>query len=121
MLDGGPITAQRTAAISGLAIRRFGPDARAGATPGGTARHVAIIGAGVQGRSHLEVLGGVLPGMTLHVFDASPERAEALADAARATAGIAGGRGPSDGARGRRGGGRHRHRGVVRPGGRTGR
>lgn len=89
MLDGGPITAQRTAAISGLAIRRFGPDAGAGAMPGGTPRHVAIIGAGVQGRSHLEVLGGVLPGMTLHVFDATPERAEALADAARATPGIA--------------------------------
>jgi ornithine cyclodeaminase/alanine dehydrogenase len=88
MLDGGPITAQRTAAISGLAIRRFGPHAGAGATPAGRARHVAIIGAGVQGRSHLPVLGGVLPGMTLHVFDASPERAAALADAARATAGI---------------------------------
>src|SRR4029079_12860831 len=31
MLDGGPITAQRTAAISGLAIRRFGPAAGSGA------------------------------------------------------------------------------------------
>ena len=90
MLDGGPITAQRTAAISGLAIRRFGPDAGAGITPGATARHVAVIGAGVQGRSHLPVLGGVLPGSTVHLFDASLERAEALADVARATPGIAG-------------------------------
>ncbi|HYK95004.1 MAG TPA: hypothetical protein VE011_03930 [Candidatus Dormibacteraeota bacterium] len=89
MLDGGPITAQRTAAISGLAIRRFGPDAGAGAAPRSTPRDVAVIGAGVQGRSHLPVLGAVLPGMHLHVFDAAPERAAALADLARATAGIA--------------------------------
>jgi ornithine cyclodeaminase/alanine dehydrogenase len=90
MLDGGPITAQRTAAVSGLAIRRFGPDAGAGITPGTVARHVAVIGAGVQGRSHLAVLGGVLPGSTVHLFDASPDRAEALAGVTRATPGIAG-------------------------------
>jgi alanine dehydrogenase len=86
MLDGGPITAERTAAVSGVAIRHFGP--RAGAHEGGT--HVAIVGAGVQGRSHLSVFGGLLPGCHLHVFDASPERAQALAEVARATAGIAG-------------------------------
>jgi ornithine cyclodeaminase/alanine dehydrogenase len=90
MLDGGPITAQRTAAVSGLAIRRFGPDAGAGITPGSIARHVAVIGAGVQGRSHLPVLGGVLPGTTVHLFDPAPDRAEALAEIARTTAGIAG-------------------------------
>jgi alanine dehydrogenase len=89
MLDGGPITAQRTAAISGLAIRRFGPDAGAGVAPGATPRHVAVIGAGVQGTSHLPVLGGVLPGLTLHVFDAAPDRAATLAETARATPGIA--------------------------------
>jgi alanine dehydrogenase len=89
MLDGGPITAQRTAAISGLAIRRFGPDARAGGVAGATARHVTVIGAGVQARSHLPVLGGVLPGSTVHVFDTSPERAADLAEAARGTPGIA--------------------------------
>lgn len=85
MLDGGPITAERTAAVSGVAIRHFGPPA--GGHAGGT--HVAIVGAGVQGRSHLPVFGGVLPGCHLHVFDPSPERAAALAEAARATAGIA--------------------------------
>jgi ornithine cyclodeaminase/alanine dehydrogenase len=84
MLDGGPITAERTAAVSGLAIRRWGPAALAG----GGRTHIALIGAGVQGRSHLPVLGAVLPGATLHVFDRSPERAEALAAEARATAGI---------------------------------
>jgi ornithine cyclodeaminase/alanine dehydrogenase-like protein (mu-crystallin family) len=82
MLDGAPITAERTAAVSGLAIRRFGPAARPGI-------EVAMIGAGVQGHSHLPVLGHVLPGLRLHVFDRDPARAEALAEAARGTAGIA--------------------------------
>lgn len=87
MLDGAPITAQRTAAISGLAIQRFGPDAGvvAGARP---PRHVTIIGAGVQGRSHLPVIAGVLPGSTLHIYDPTPDRAAALADEALATSGI---------------------------------
>jgi ornithine cyclodeaminase/alanine dehydrogenase-like protein (mu-crystallin family) len=86
MLDGGPITAERTAAVSGVAIRHFGPGAQRGDR---SAPHVAIVGAGVQGRSHLPVFGGVLPGCTVHVFDRSPERAHALAEVARGTAGIA--------------------------------
>ena len=84
ILDAGPITAQRTAAISGVAIRHFGP---AGADRG-TVVGVALIGAGVQGGAHLPVLGAVLPGSTLHVFDRHPERAAALADEARRTPGI---------------------------------
>ena len=80
MLDGGPITAQRTAAVSGLALRRWGPGAGAA---------VALIGAGVQGHSHVPVLGHVLPGATLRLFDRDRARAEGLAEAARATAGIA--------------------------------
>jgi len=83
ILDAGPITAQRTAAVSGVAIRHFGPPAPAGA-------HVAIIGAGVQGRAHVPVVGAVLPGAILHVFNRHPEPATVLADDARATAGIAG-------------------------------
>ncbi|HUG29784.1 MAG TPA: hypothetical protein VMQ65_04610 [Candidatus Limnocylindria bacterium] len=95
MLDGGPITAERTAAVSGVAIRRFGPGAGPGVTgagaggPGAVDAHVAIIGAGVQGRSHLPVFGGVLPGCTLHVFDRDPARADALATLARSTPGVA--------------------------------
>jgi ornithine cyclodeaminase/alanine dehydrogenase-like protein (mu-crystallin family) len=85
MLDGGPITAERTAAVSGVAIRRFGPTAARGSS----GAHVAIVGAGAQGRSHLPVFGGVLPGCHVHVFDRSAERAEALAEVARRTAGIA--------------------------------
>ena len=80
ILDGGPITAQRTAAVSGVAIARFG---RAGAT------RAALIGAGVQGHSHLPVIGHQLPGVRLAIHDRQPDRAEALAAEARATPGIA--------------------------------
>jgi ornithine cyclodeaminase/alanine dehydrogenase-like protein (mu-crystallin family) len=82
IIDGGPITAQRTAAVSGVAIRRFGP-----AMSARTAR-AAVIGAGVQGHSHLQVFGHVLPGVALHLFDRDRARAERLATAARATPGI---------------------------------
>ena len=85
MLDAGPITAQRTAAISGVAIRHFGPRAQAGQS----SFDVALIGAGVQGHAHVPVIGAVLPGATLHVFDRHPDRAAALADEARRTTGIA--------------------------------
>ena len=69
ILDGGPITAQRTAAVSGVAIASFGPGAPwRGAGLGRPAR-VTLIGAGVQGHSHLEVLGHVLPGCSMTVVD----------------------------------------------------
>lgn len=83
ILDGGPITAQRTAAVSGVALSRFRPGRLA------RAPRAAIIGAGVQGHSHLEVLGHVLPGVELAIHDRHPDRADALVDAARATPGIA--------------------------------
>lgn len=86
ILDGGPITAQRTAAVSGVAIARFGPTAE---RLGGRAPVAAVIGAGVQGHSHLEVLGHVLPGVRLVVHDRYPERAGELAATARRTEGIA--------------------------------
>ena len=82
ILDGAPITAQRTAAVSGVAIRRFAPRVA------GRAARVALIGAGVQGRSHLPVIGHVLAGCELALFDRDPTRAEALANEARRTAGI---------------------------------
>lgn len=88
MLDGAPITAERTAAVSGVATRRFGPQAGPGGWASGTPVHVAIIGAGVQGHSHLPMFGGVLPGCTLHLFDRDPARAAALVGAARVTHGI---------------------------------
>ena len=83
ILDAGPITAARTAAISGVAIARF-------ARPRGDGVwRAALIGAGVQGHGHLPVLGRVLPGVSLTVFDRHPDRASALAAAARGTDGIA--------------------------------
>lgn len=82
ILDGGPITAARTAAVSGVAIGRYAP------VIDGRPPRAALIGAGVQGRSHLPVLGRVLPGVLLTLFDRHSEQSEALADVARETAGI---------------------------------
>src|SRR6187455_1816702 len=84
ILDAGPITAERTAAVSGVAIARFAPLVE------GRPPRAALIGAGVQGHSHLAVIGRTLPGADLAVFDRHPERAAALADSARATDGIRG-------------------------------
>lgn len=84
ILDAGPITAERTAAVSGVAIARFAPGVE------GRAVRAALIGAGVQGHSHLAVIGRTLPGADLTLFDRHAERAAALADAARATDGIGG-------------------------------
>jgi ornithine cyclodeaminase/alanine dehydrogenase-like protein (mu-crystallin family) len=72
----------RTAAVSGVAIRRFAPDVT------GRAPRAALIGAGMQGRSHVPVLGRLLPGVHLTLFDRHPERAESLAAVARSTDGI---------------------------------
>ncbi len=83
VMDGGPITAQRTAAISGIAIRAFAPPT------GDRPTDVALIGAGAQGRSHLPVLGHLLPGLNIVIFDRHPERADELASLARTTDGIA--------------------------------
>jgi ornithine cyclodeaminase/alanine dehydrogenase-like protein (mu-crystallin family) len=82
VMDGGPITAVRTAAVSGVAIRHFAPRV--------TDRPIraALIGAGVQGRSHLPVLGGVLPGVEISLYDPSAERLESLAELGRATEGV---------------------------------
>jgi ornithine cyclodeaminase/alanine dehydrogenase-like protein (mu-crystallin family) len=83
ILDGGPITAQRTAAVSGVAIRQFAPQVV------GRSSRAAMIGAGVQGRSHLEVVAFLLPGVELAVFDRHPDRADALAARATTIPGIA--------------------------------
>jgi ornithine cyclodeaminase/alanine dehydrogenase-like protein (mu-crystallin family) len=82
ILDARPITAQRTAAVSGVAIGRFTP-----AVSGRSAR-AALIGAGTQGHSHVPVLGHLLPDVDLRLYDRHPDRAEALAEVARATHGI---------------------------------
>ena len=84
ILDAGPITAQRTAAVSGVAIRAW-------AAPADPARpRVALIGAGVQGHSHLPVLAHLLPGADVALFDRDPARAEGLAAEGRRLPGVAG-------------------------------
>jgi len=74
VLDGSRITSVRTAAVSGVAISRFAPR---------DASRVALIGAGVQGSSHLPVIVGLLPGAELCIYDQHPERSERLAERAR--------------------------------------
>lgn len=83
ILDAGPITAQRTAAVSGVAVRAWA----APADPGRP--RAALIGAGVQGHSHLPVLAHLLPGVDLALFDRDAPRAEALAETARSLPGVA--------------------------------
>ncbi|MFV2064564.1 MAG: hypothetical protein ACC726_13795, partial [Chloroflexota bacterium] len=72
VMDAGAITAQRTAAVSGAAIARWGPRRRASET------RVAVIGAGVQARSHLPVISHLLPDSELMLCDRDPQRLEAL-------------------------------------------
>jgi ornithine cyclodeaminase/alanine dehydrogenase len=75
IMDAARITAVRTAAVSGVAIRRLAP---------AVVKRVAVLGAGVQARSHLEVLASLLPGVEVVIYDRHPERAAAIA---RETAG----------------------------------
>ena len=82
VLDGGPITAQRTAAVSGVAIGAYAPVGI------GRPLRVGIVGAGTQARAHLPVLGHILPGVELALFDRHPERAATLVEEARRTDGI---------------------------------
>jgi ornithine cyclodeaminase/alanine dehydrogenase len=90
ILDGGPITAERTAAVSGTSIARWAPRTQ------GRATRAAIVGAGVQGRAHLPVLGHLLPGVEVAIHDRDRARAEALAAAASAIPGIAAARAVTD-------------------------
>ena len=76
------ITAQRTAAVSGAAIRLFGRGLE-----GGRAR-VALLGAGAQARSHLPVLGHLLPGCSIRVADLDGDRALTLAEGGASIDGV---------------------------------
>jgi alanine dehydrogenase len=69
LIDGGWITEMRTAGVSGVVMRHV-PD---------EPRRLAIVGAGVQGRRHLELLLALCPGIEqVRVFDAAPEASETL-------------------------------------------
>jgi ornithine cyclodeaminase/alanine dehydrogenase len=83
VMDGARITAARTAAVSGVALRVYAPP---------RARQVAILGAGVQARSHVPVLAKVLGDIAVNVFDRHANRAESFASWAVDQAGVTGAR-----------------------------
>jgi hypothetical protein len=75
VMDAGPITATRTAAVSGVAVATWGARVQAPS--------VALVGAGVQALAHVEILRTVCPGAHLRIHDRHPERAAAVAEVAR--------------------------------------
>jgi len=73
LLEAGAVTAIRTAAVSGVATDRLAlPDAD----------DVAILGAGVQGATHLDAIHAVRPIRRLRIWNRTPGRAVALAERA---------------------------------------
>jgi ornithine cyclodeaminase/alanine dehydrogenase-like protein (mu-crystallin family) len=77
LMDGTYITASRTAAASALATRLLArPDARV----------LAILGTGVQARSHARALAGVRPWDEVRVAGRDPAKTEALAAELEVTA-----------------------------------
>lgn len=70
ILNASPITEIRTAAVSGAATKAL---AREGA------RTVAILGSGVQGRSHVDAMQTVLDDPIIRIWSRNPAHAEALA------------------------------------------
>ena len=69
VMDGAEITAARTAAASGVCVRRFAPDGW---------RHAAILGCGEQGRFHASLLRALEPAVRIRAWDPHPERIERL-------------------------------------------
>ncbi len=73
-LDGNVVTARRTAALSLLAARSLAP------SPGGP---LLVVGAGTQGRSHLEAFVEGLGVREVYIYSRTQEGAEMLAAHAR--------------------------------------
>ena len=69
IMDGAEITAARTAAASGVCMRRWAPEGW---------RDAAILGCGEQGRFHARVLGALNPEARIRAYDPHPERIERL-------------------------------------------
>ncbi|MCY1168406.1 Delta(1)-pyrroline-2-carboxylate reductase 1 [compost metagenome] len=74
VLDGPTVTARRTAAVSALAARRLAPDTRG---------PLLIVGAGVQGKAHLEAFVEVLNIREVVIASRSPASAQSLASHAQ--------------------------------------
>jgi len=69
VLDAGEITAARTAAASGVCIRRFAPEGWL---------TVGLLGCGEQGRYHARVVATLQPEARIRAWDPLPERALTL-------------------------------------------
>jgi len=70
LMDGAAITAIRTAAVSGVATDLIArPDSV----------ELAILGAGVQARTHIEAIAAVRPLRRVRIWSRNPDRAAALA------------------------------------------
>ena len=69
IMDAAEITAARTAAASGVCIRRWAPE-------GWTV--AAILGCGVQGRVHADVIRAINASAHIQAYDPHPERIESL-------------------------------------------
>ena len=69
LMDGGTITAIRTAAVSGVATDLLAKD---------EAAELAILGAGVQARTHLEAIAAVRPLRRARIWSRTSEHAAAL-------------------------------------------
>jgi alanine dehydrogenase len=78
VMDGAEITAARTAAASGVCIRRFAPAGWGKA---------AVLGAGEQGRFHARVLADLNPHVSIQAWDPHPERIFSLGEGVTAAAG----------------------------------
>lgn len=78
IMDGAEITAARTAAASGVCVRRFAPAGWSEA---------AILGCGEQGRFHARLLGALNPRVRVRAYDPHPERIEGLEGDVRPAAG----------------------------------
>ncbi len=69
VMDAAEITAARTAAASGVCVRRWAPEGWSTA---------AILGCGEQGRFHARLLNELNPDVTIRAFDPHPERSASL-------------------------------------------
>lgn len=69
IMDAAEITAARTAAASGVCVRRWAPDGW---------NRAAILGCGEQGRYHAAMLRALNPDATIVGYDVMPERMAAL-------------------------------------------
>ncbi|MFW6089168.1 MAG: ornithine cyclodeaminase family protein [Gemmatimonadota bacterium] len=79
LVEGAALTAIRTAAASGAATDLLAP-------PGSTV--LAVLGAGVQARSHIEAMCAVRPISTIRIYAPTPANVDALIDEMRVEGGI---------------------------------